>query len=154
MRSGLNRSGNSYVFSRSFAATKEPQVEEKAEVETVEFSKEFDLDEELLEDDLIEAEMARLQDISRLPRHLRVKLFHRQEVPEVYSRHQFNRTYKRGLFGRMGKASEVHPSLLYPFQEELDEMIEERNLFEPTLEELIASAQAKVDEEAAERKAK
>ena len=52
----------------------------------------------------------------------------------------------------MGKKSAVHPSLFYPFEDELEEMKEERQLFEPSLEQSIASAQAKVDERERERK--
>ena len=94
----------------------------------------------------IEAQIMERRDVSRLPDHLKRKMYHREKVPHVRLPYQLGRDYKRTLYGQMGQKSAVDPSLFYPFKDELKEMKEERRLFEPSLEHLIASAQAKVDE--------
>ena len=106
-----------------------------------------------LDEEAIEAQIMAKRDVSRLPDHLKRKLYHREKVPRFIGLPgQLGRDYKRTLYGHMGKKSAVHPSLFYPFEDELEEMKEERQLFEPSLEQLIASAQAKVDERERERK--
>ncbi len=109
----------------------------------------------LIGDDEVDVQTAEpaKRDVSRLKPHFREKMYHREEEPSFRGYPgQLSRAYKREVYARMGAKSGVDPSLFYPFQDELDEMIEERNLYEPPLEQLKASAQAKVDEEERERK--
>ena len=143
-----------YIFARTYASVSEEVKGKKSDEKMEELS--ASLTEDHAEGDGhdeedLEAQIIAKRDVSRMPAFLRRKMYHREEIPPFEFTYQFDRKYKRSLYGKMGKASGVDPSLFYPFEDELKEMLEERELFEPPLEELIASAQAKVDEAERER---
>ena len=138
------------IPSRTFALTQDDAREKERAKDEGEF---VDSTQDDKFEESIEAQIMARRDVSRLPDRLKRRLYHREEVPRFEGLPgQLGRDYKRTLYGHMGKKSAVDASLFYPFEDELQELKEERQLFEPSLAHLIASAQAKVDERERERK--
>ena len=83
-------------------------------------------------------------DISGLPKKLRDRMSHVSNPPDQesigYKPEHLLREFRRMCYAKYGRASGVNPGEMWPTREELAELIEEEQEFEPTLQELWATA--------------
>ena len=95
------------------------------------------------------------RDISGLPKEVRQRM-EKHAGPLTYNEGKYpqgsNRSILRMWYARHGQKTGIDPSIAYPTKQELREIIEEENEFEPTLQERWAELEARKTAEAEKRR--
>lgn len=92
-------------------------------------------------------EIDRMQDVSRLPKHLQRKL---RGLPAA--RWKNSRLDMKRLYASLGEKSGVDPAIMWPTKEELQEIIEDEREWEPTLEQKWKNLAEKIEADLQARK--
>merc|ERR1711893_146401 len=82
--------------------------------------------------------MKKLQDISRMKKHLRYRMEHVLDAESAMEPDQYFKSqdwYISSSYARYGKATGLDPGKLFPDKEEIAKIIAEEKQFEPTLQE-------------------
>jgi len=97
--------------------------------------------------DFSKTELNELCDIARLPRQLKAKLAHREELLPPIDKNAATIEKQRMLYARLGQKSGLPPGIMWPSKSELKFTVEDEKTYFATLREMIKVVK---DKEAAE----
>jgi len=87
--------------------------------------------------DYSSSELNELRDISRLPRQLKAKLAHREELLPPIDKNAATIEKQRMLYARLGQKSGLPPGIMWPSKSQLKFTVEDDKTYFATLQEMI-----------------